>query len=240
VALLRHDGQHVPLGQLTSWLWASPPTSAHSNLRTYATALRKTLNKCAPGLGQRLETRRGSAGGPGAYRLATEPQEVDTSLFVDLANHASNDLAAARPATAAQKLRTSLALWRGPIGEDLPDTLALRSWAGTLTERRIAAKEDLAEAHLALGEHTGLVVDLRNDIAEHPLRERPVELLMRALHASGDRPGAIAAFQDFRVRLIDELGVEPSAHLHNMQLALLKDEPLLPCLPHRRPVPTIN
>lgn len=227
VALLRHPDQHVPLGRLAEYVWATPPASAQANMRTHIAALRKALDRSSPGLGQRLQTRRGSGGGEGAYRLVAEPEEVDASLFTSLAEQGQHLLASKAPLAAAKAVKAALRLWHGPIGEDLPDTLPLRSWAATLTERWLTAREDLAEARLMLEDHAGLVAGLRHHAAESPFRERPVELLMRALHATGDRSSAIRAFHSFRVRLVNELGMEPSARLQKVHLTLLRDEPIL-------------
>lgn len=201
--------------------------SVHANMRTHMTALRKALAMCSQGLSDRLETRRGGGGGAGAYRLVAEPEEIDAWLFARLADEGQQYLATGHPAAAAEGLKAALELWHGPIGEDLPDTLPLRSWAASLAERRLTASEDLAEARLVLEDHAGLVPRLRHHATESPFRERPVELLMRALHATGDRSSAIRTFQSFRVRLVDELGIEPSARLQKVHLALLRDEPIL-------------
>ena len=225
VALLRDPGQHVPFDRLAEHLWTTPPASARANMRTHIATLRKALDACAPGLGRRIETRRAGSDGASAYRLVVTPEQVDAYRFTDLTAQGQHHLATGQPLAAVQDLTTALDLWRGPVGEDLPNTLPLRSWATLLTERRLTATEDLAQARLILGDHTGLVARLRDHATENPLRERATALLMQALHATDDRPGAVAAYQQHRIRLADELGMRPSAHLRELYQALLREAP---------------
>jgi DNA-binding SARP family transcriptional activator len=224
--LLHHANQHVSTDRIADCVWSDPPASAHANLRTQITALRRALSDCSGGLGDRLTTRRGGPGDRAAYQLTAEPDEVDATVFTKLADHGHEQLIRQHPSEAIETLRAALHLWRGPIGEDLPDTPILRAWAAELTERRLTAGDDLAEARLQVADHTGLVATLRRRLAANPHRERTAELLIRALYASGDRPAAISAYETFRAQLVDDLGIEPSGHLQEFHIGLLKDEPV--------------
>jgi DNA-binding SARP family transcriptional activator len=224
--LLHHANQYVSADRLAECVWLSPPASAQANLRTQITTLRRALDDCSTGLGGRLTTRRGGPGDRAAYRLTATPDEIDADVFTSLADRGHQQLAGQRPAEAAETLRAALRLWRGPIGDDLPDTPALRVWAAELTERRVSAADDLAEARLQVADHAGLVATLRRGLAADPHRERTAGLLIRALYADGDRRAAIAAYHMFRTRLVDDLGIEPSAPLQQIHIALLKDEPI--------------
>jgi DNA-binding SARP family transcriptional activator len=232
--LLHNANQHVTIDRLAEWVWVDPPASAHANLRTKIAALRRALEESSPGLGRRLETRRGGRGEGAAYRLTATPDEIDTVVFNRLADRGRDALRRRRSVLAADTLRAALALWRGPIGEDLPDTPALRGWAAELNERRLIASDDLAEARLPIAGDAGLIPDLRRQQAANPHRERTAELLVRALHASGDRSGAMAFYQRFRDQLVDELGIEPCARLQRVHLALLRDEPEVGAAPSLR------
>jgi tetratricopeptide (TPR) repeat protein len=89
---------------------------------------------------------------------------------------------------------------------------------------RTAAVEGRAEAALATGRGEAAVADLEALLDEHPFRERHAGLLMHALHRSGRRVEALQVYNEFRVRLVDELGVEPSAELRDAHQRILKDE----------------
>ena len=102
-----------------------------------------------------------------------------------------------------------------------------------LTELRLGAVEDRVEADLALGRGAGLVPELQELAAAHPLRERLRGQLMRALQAAGRQADALAAYEDTRRVLADQLGVDPSADLAAVHLAILRGEPPQPPRPRR-------
>lgn len=66
-------------------------------------------------------------------------------------------------------------------------------------------------------------------MGEHPFRERPVAIRMRALARDGRHAEALAVFQAFRRTLADELGLEPSPELRRLEEEILRHE--LPPVP---------
>src|SRR6185312_12635583 len=82
-----------------------------------------------------------------------------------------------------------------------------------LVELRWTAIEDRLAADIELGRHAETVAELRSLVARHPLRERLHELLMLALYKCGRQGEALAAFQDARRRLAEQLGIEPGPAL---------------------------
>jgi tetratricopeptide (TPR) repeat protein len=107
------------------------------------------------------------------------------------------------------------------------DALALRH-CPVLQELRSHAIAERIEAELHLGRHTDVLPELRQFAREHPLREKVQQLLMIALHQSGQRADALAAFQRARQLLRDELGVEPGEELCRLQQLILHGEPTVP------------
>ncbi|HET6391391.1 MAG TPA: BTAD domain-containing putative transcriptional regulator, partial [Blastococcus sp.] len=93
-----------------------------------------------------------------------------------------------------------------------------------LGELRVATAEQRAEAGLAAGRHLEVIADLGPIARELPLRERPRELLIRALHECGRRTEALEVFDDFRETLIQESGTEPSPALHKLRERVLGGE----------------
>jgi len=81
--------------------------------------------------------------------------------------------------------------------------------------------EERVEADLSLGRHAGLVPELGTLIAEHPFRERLRRQLMLALYAAGRQADALDAYQQARRTFVDELGIEPSPALAELQRAIL-------------------
>ncbi|NKE55760.1 AfsR/SARP family transcriptional regulator [Lentzea sp. PSKA42] len=97
------------------------------------------------------------------------------------------------------------------------------------------ATEDLMEASLELGEHAAVAPFVNALVEQHPFRERLWEQLMIALYRCGRQEESLAAFQRARGVLADELGIEPSARLHDLEQAVLSADPRLD-LPERAPV----
>ena len=91
---------------------------------------------------------------------------------------------------------------------------------------RVVAMEERAEALLALGHHHRVIPELERLVADHPLRERPVSLLMQALFATGRQADALRAFQSFRTRLADETGLDPSDELVALERSMASGRPV--------------
>ncbi|MFI6291161.1 BTAD domain-containing putative transcriptional regulator [Nonomuraea sp. NPDC050790] len=162
---------------------------------------------------------------PGGYVLDLPPDAVDALRFERLTRQGREALRADDPETAAQRLRAALALWRGDPLTDVAETPYALAAAARLHELRLTAAEDRAAAELRLGgDRSGLVAELEEHLAAHPLRERLQVLLIQALRATGRRAEALAAFESFRVRLADELGADPGPELKDLHLALLREE----------------
>ena len=140
------------------------------------------------------------------------------------------------------RLPEALSLWRGrPLADFAYEEWAQRE-AERLEEVRLAALEDRVEADLTLGRHGELVAELEQVVAEHPYRERLRGQLMLALYRSGRQADALAAYQDARRALVDELGIEPGPELRELERRVLAQDASLaagrPALPGRRPSPS--
>ena len=219
VMLLLNAGQVVGVEALIDGQYGEdPPAGAANAVQAQVSRLRRAL-----GAG-RIEFR------GGGYLLAVDPGTVDAHRFERLARQGRHLVSAGRFEDAAGTLRQALGLWRGPALPDLPFGQAQ---AARLEELRLTAGEDLAEAELALP-GSAPVAELRRLVSAHPLRERLRAQLMRALHAAGRQAEALAAFEEGRRLLADELGADPSPELAAAHLAVLRAEPPAPA-PRRLP-----
>jgi hypothetical protein len=99
--------------------------------------------------------------------------------------------------------------------------------AARLEDLRLAAVEDWLLAALEAGEAAGIVPELEELVASHPLRERPRELLMLALYRAGRQADALELFRRTRELFVSELGIEPSASLRELEQAMLRQDPAL-------------
>ncbi|MFG1822314.1 BTAD domain-containing putative transcriptional regulator [Microbispora bryophytorum] len=219
--LLLNAGRVVTTDRLIDGLYgAEPPSGADNALQAQVSRLRRHL----AGLGDLgdLVVRE-----PAGYRLAVDPDDVDASRFERLAAEGRRALDAGDPGRAAGLLDQALGLWRGPALADVRDAPFAPAQAVRLEELRLSAAEDLTEAGLALGRHRDLLPELQERVAAHPLRERSRGQLMRALYAAGRPAEALAAYDDARRILADELGADPSAELSAIHLAVLRSDPAL-------------
>ncbi|WP_237048456.1 ATP-binding protein [Lentzea guizhouensis] len=107
---------------------------------------------------------------------------------------------------------------RGPAGQ--------RAFAAAtrLDALRLTTAEDRFDAEIGLGHGADLVTELTDLVAAHPVREKLVAALMRALVAAGRNNEALVAYQRTREALADELGVDPSPELSELHVAVLRGE----------------
>ncbi|WP_433363510.1 BTAD domain-containing putative transcriptional regulator [Actinoplanes sp. CA-142083] len=197
IALALEPGRVVPKAALVDWIWGEhPPADATNALHRLVSRLRKALPE-------------GSVEGlTDGYRLTVQPEAVDAVRFERL-------VAAGRP-------RDALALWRGAAMQDvgLQDSLAFDAAVARLEGLRLSALEDRFEAEAGPGD-IGELTDL---VGAHPVREKLVASLMRALVAAGRGSEALQLFQRTREALAEELGADPSPELSALHVALLRGE----------------
>jgi DNA-binding SARP family transcriptional activator len=223
----------VSIDALVDALWGERvPSTAVKMVHIYVSQLRKVLP------GGALQTR------PPGYRLEVAPEAVDLLRFERLRKEGREALAEGDAVTAAERLTAACALWRGPALGEFSEPFAAAA-AAHLDEIRLVAVEDRVEAELALGRHRDVAAELQALVASHPLRERPRRQLMLALYRQGRHAEALAAFQELRATLRDELGIDPSAGLAELQYRILNQDPALdhaspaaaPAPSHPTPVP---
>jgi DNA-binding SARP family transcriptional activator/pimeloyl-ACP methyl ester carboxylesterase len=214
--LLVNANQTVSIDRIVDDLWVgSPPETAPKMVQIYVSKLRKLL---APG---KLLTR------PPGYSLHLEPDELDLHRFEGLVAKASAALDAGGAQEAADRLREALALWRGPALAEFDSEPFAQPEGARLEELRVAALETRLEAELALGRHGFVVSELEALTARHPLREQLRAQHMLALYRSGRHAEALASYQMFRRTLADELGIEPSVSLRELERQVLQQDPSL-------------
>src|SRR5580700_4894861 len=211
IALALEPGHVVPKSTLVDWIWGErPPSEAANALQRLVSRLRKAL---PDGLVE---------GQPDGYRLTVEPDAVDAVRFERLVGQARGGEDPGR----VRLLREALALWRGAAMQDigLQDSAAFDAAVTRLEGLRLTATEDRFDAEVSLGHGAGLVTELTDLVAAHPLRERLVAALMRALVSAGRDSEALLVYQRTREALADALGVDPSPELSALHVALLRGE----------------
>jgi DNA-binding SARP family transcriptional activator len=213
VVLALTPGVCVSRDRLIDELWGeSPPESAQHALQVHVSGLRKLLGAELVGTC------------PGGYKLAVPAAAVDAHRAAELLEQGRRDRDLAALGAAA-------ALFRG---EPLADVELLGPAAHErqrLEGLRAEVQQERLELQIAAGGGAELVAPLERLVAEQPLRERPRALLMLALYRAGRPADALAAFQDARRTFVDELGIEPSSALRDLERSILQQEDSLLAAP---------
>ncbi|GAA1689498.1 hypothetical protein GCM10009745_38290 [Kribbella yunnanensis] len=224
--LLLHRNAWVSTEQLIDAVWSGRdvPASAQNNLKTYVWQLRRALPD------DRIESR------PGAYRVRVLAGELDADTASALGDEARALLARGSAAEAVTVVRRALDLWRGCPYDGLTEDAA--SAVDRLTELHRTLREDLADAHLALGQPSEAIAVLRVLTDEEPLRELAWSRLMAAYRLVGRRHDALAAYQRARTALVRDLGIEPGAELTALHLEILGEDTRRPV--SSNPLPRVD
>jgi DNA-binding SARP family transcriptional activator len=215
--LLAAGGRSVTVDAIVDAIWGEePPASATGTLQSYVSRLRRCIG-----------TEASLVFDDAGYHLEVDASCVDHRRFQALADEGRAALAAGRLDEASATLQRADALWRGPalvefLGADFATGLATR-----LEERRLSALEDRVAADLGLGRHGALAGELTESVAAHPLREGLRMQLALALYRSGRQAEALRTLADASRTLRDELGIEPSRPLRELESAILSQDPSL-------------
>jgi len=208
LAMLLLEPEHAVLVErLVEAVWDDdPPATAVKQVRNAVARLRGLLAR--QGADDAIATIEGG------YRILV-PGELDWIRFQADVDRAARLAADGDLGEAVRALRTALARWRGPALAGMTGRV-LTGVAAAWDERRLAAQLTCAGHQLALGRHEQAVPELVALAGDHPLRPRPVELLMLALYRGGRQADALAAYYTYRTRLAEETGLDPSPDLQDL------------------------
>ncbi len=224
--LALHAGDVVSSDTLCDLVWdENQPASPSATLHSLVSRLRRVLRSAEGAFAEEgrdvLRTRE-----PG-WVLAVDTTTVDALRFSQLRARARQRSARGEAEAAAADLAEALGLWRGAALVDIVDAGYLAAQATRLNEARLDAVEDLAEAELASGRPAEALARLEGHVDANPLRERGWGLLMVALYGLGRQAAALRAFQQVRTVLREELGLEPSPELAEIEQRILRHDPTL-------------
>ncbi|MET0233480.1 MAG: BTAD domain-containing putative transcriptional regulator [Kibdelosporangium sp.] len=210
----------VPAQRLVDLTWPQgAPRSARGVIHTHISRLRSVLAAAeAEQHGVALVSE-----GPG-YLLRCDPKRIDVNRFLELCGEARRS---GDDETRIRVLDEALALWNGPALASVAPEETRQRLSRHLDEARLLALEERFEACLRLGRHAEIIHELTELEASHPYRQQLSAQLMLALHRGDRGPEALAVYQQLYQRLDDELGVEPSPALRQLQIQVLRDDPAL-------------
>ncbi|MEU5563995.1 AfsR/SARP family transcriptional regulator [Micromonospora musae] len=221
--LLLSPGRAVPTGQIVEAVWPEePPANGPNVVQKYVAGLRRVLepDRSPRTPGQVLSLT--EAG----YLLRVPPESVDAVRFERAVHRVRRLRSEGRLAEAVAELRPALELWQGEPLAGLPG-LFFESSRHRLVELRASALEMRVELELELGRDRELAGELAELVVEFPLRERLRHHLMLALHRSGRKAEALAAYRQFAELLRNEFGIEPGEELQTLHRRILRSDPAL-------------
>ncbi len=212
--LVLAEGRTVSEQQLIDAIWDESdalPSNPSNTVQQYVSRLRGLLGSDA------ITTT------PSGYALdrslATDIEEFERSYESARVLMNRGDLLAGH-----EHINRALDLWRGPVFGDLTDTPAARFDATRLDELRVSASELAVQAQLDASDVAGATAAAEALVELHPLREAPVRTLALARRRAGQPAGAVRAIADFRQRLADETGLDPTPELLALERELLSND----------------
>ena len=216
--LLLHAGEVVTTERLVDAIWGDePPPTATAIVYGYVRKLRSALEATSATLSTR------SSG----YVLDIPGGSLDVAQFERLGGLGRQALRAGdahgRPPAARRGAR--------PVARPGPRRPRRRGFIhaeqSRLESLRLTTTLGRIDADLRLGGAAEVVDELEVLAREHPLDEGIRGQLMVALYRTGNQAEALAAYQDIRRALAEELGLDPSRSLQELEGAILRQDPSL-------------
>ncbi|MYT32503.1 MULTISPECIES: AfsR/SARP family transcriptional regulator [unclassified Streptomyces] len=206
----------VAIESLVSEIWGQdPPVSATATLQTYMYQLRRIITQSGLNSKEILLTK------PVGYELRLGPTELDLDIFRSLVDQARGHLQEGADEAALDVVTKALDMCPTAPLNDVIGGEIIDSCLGQIAESVLQAVELRIEAKLRLGYHQEIVAELKSLCAEHPYHENLHAKLMVGLQRTGRRSDALVVYQTIRRNLQDELGIDPSASLQELQRKIL-------------------
>lgn len=217
----------VSVHALVQELWGNnPPRTATATIQTYIGQVRRTiaesLGKSANEVAEEILITEG-----GSYVLSTSNVALDATEYEMLVATGNAAIQREDFVQASDLLHRAVGLWRGPALVNVEAGELLGARIVHLEESLLCALEHRIYADLQRGAHHTLVPELTELTARHPLHENFHRHLMLALYRCGRRAESLAVMRRLRARLVEELGLEPSPFLVQMEQDILRGEPSL-------------
>lgn len=216
-ALLVEAGRPVRPEVLVERVWdRPPPAEARNALYVHIMRIRRVLARTAVDDAPVRLSRQA-----GGYVVEIDPDQVDWHRFRRLVGEARAPTLDER--SRADLLRQALGLWHGPPLADLTGEWVDRLRDGW-QQQYLDAVVAWARIALRLGEHQPVIERVRDLVADHPLVEPLVAVLMRALHVAGRTSEALDCYASCRRHLADRLGADPGPELQQLHQSILRGE----------------
>jgi DNA-binding SARP family transcriptional activator len=220
VLLINRD-RVVSSGAIAEAIWNDDAPAAYSaSLQVFMSTLRRTLRVLSATGNGVVSTE-----SPG-YRLSVRSECVDLGRFERARQQGNEHFAAKRFVDASAFYRSALAEWTGPALADLRGFRFAEEFATAVEEERLSTLQARIDADLACGRDSAVIGELTTLVGQHPLREPLWAQLMTAYYRMGRQADALDASRRIRALLNDELGIDPSPALQELERKILRQESL--------------
>ena len=204
------DGRTVTVDQLVDTLW--PEEAPESGRQALHSLISRLRNQLGPAGDQLVTT-------PAGYRLDLGGDGLDVARARALLRVARAELEH-DPSAAYAHLLEADGLWRGPALADFADLAPIAAAALEAEQLHREVIDSLIAAAVAAGQAESVLALAAAAVGEDPLRERAVLLQMKALAATGESRAALQTARDYRRRLVEETGLDPSPALDAAERAV--------------------
>jgi DNA-binding SARP family transcriptional activator len=217
--LLLNRNRVVPMDAVSDTVWEdNPPPAVVSSIHVAISGLRRVLAPVSARIGGQLET------APPGYRLSLGDDAYDLALFQRHREAGGRSFRAGDFAAAAAELNRGLALWRGQALADLSRIRFASDFAAAVEEERLTAVELRVDADLRCGRLETLLPELLELTARHTMREHLWAQLATVLYGLNRQAEALSSLRRLREVLDEELGIDPSPSLQELELRILRQD----------------
>ncbi|MFE4832248.1 BTAD domain-containing putative transcriptional regulator [Streptomyces sp. NPDC056672] len=211
LALLLASAAPVSHDAIREALWpGDPPPSAANIIHRHIGKIRRLLEPDLPSRapGSRLLP---AAGG---YRLQIKAEELDLLRFRELADRADKETVGdgSKP-HAVELFACALDEWKGRAADGIPTEARSAMIFAALDHERLHIVGKAADVALSCGATAKILPHLRNAADEQPFDEALQARLVLVLAAGGKQAEALETHKLVRIRLAEELGIDPGAEL---------------------------
>lgn len=217
--LLLNRNRVVSTDAVGDTVWEDdPPPAVVSSIHVAISGLRRVLAPVSERTSGRLET------APPGYRLGVEDDAYDLALFQRHRETGGRSFRAGNFAAASAELNRGLALWRGQALADLSRLRFATDFAAAVEEERLTAIELRVDADLRCGRREALLPELLDLTARNPMREHLWAQLATVLYGLNRQAEALSSLRRLREVLDEELGIDPSPSLQELELRILRQD----------------
>ena len=226
--LVAHRGASVSADRLVAEVWgAQAPTRALGSLQVAIARLRTVLE---PDRSPRAPAAV-LVSKSGGYRLELSETAVDVWDFnrraaAVIAADGGSSGERDGPRTRLELATAARSAWHGEPYPDCDPDSAVQE-AQRLGELRVVVEEIRARALLDLGEAERAAADLAELLSHNPYRERLWALSALAHYRCARQDQALDTLRALRRRLVEDLGVDPTADTAALETAILAQDPAL-------------